>query len=242
MKKIYKLFNSKLNVFLTLGFLGIFIVLILNFFDKDFNFHDILVGLHGLIYDLFVFGIILTIYEIRKDRIEKIERYQEELNDFRFWKSEEAKFRIVGLVKRLVNLKVKKINLRHCFLENANNLTGIERMHEWDFSAANLNDTLWLMNDCTNSLFYLTELFQSSFRNVNLTNCKFESAKLYETEFTECNFKGVLLNGALVHTKNWFEEMKKRNNIYINELEEKFEIIEIPKSNEEKAIFKIVRK
>ena len=77
---------------------------------------------------------------------------------------------------------------------------------------------------------------------MNLTNCKFESAKLYETEFTECNFKGVLLNGALVHTKNWFEEMKKRNNIYINELEEKFEIIELPKSNEEKAIFKIVRK
>ncbi|MBZ9730779.1 pentapeptide repeat-containing protein [Salegentibacter sp. JZCK2] len=251
--KIRNLFNSKVNLFILLAFLGILIIIILDLNDKDFNYHDILVELHGLIYDLFVFGIVLTIYEVNRERKrekeklvqevkEKIERYQEEINDFRFWHSEEAKFRISGLVKRLTNLGFKKVNLSHCYLQNANGVMSHEEMQEWNFSAANLNDTLWIMNDCSNAQFYLTKLFQSSFRNVNLTNCKFDSAILFDTQFRKCNFSGVSLEDAVVHTQDWFEEMNINENMGVEELMNKYEIYEIPKVKNEIQGYKIVRK
>ncbi|MEL0651710.1 pentapeptide repeat-containing protein [Algibacter sp. TI.3.09] len=252
-KHIFNLFNSKINLFILLGILGVLLIIILDLIDKKFNFHDILVELHGLIYDLFVFGIVLTIYETNKERkqekeritkakSEKIERYKEEINDFRFWKSEEAKFRISGLVKRLIKLNEKELNLKHCFLQNANGITENEEMQKWNFSAANLNDTSWLMNNCSNSIFYLTELYQSSFRNVNLTNCKFDSAILFKTQFTECNLTDVSLVGTIVHTENWFKEMKENGNIGIKELEDKYKIFEIPKMKEERTGYKIIKK
>ena len=249
-KYISDLFNSKVNLFILLAIIGILIILILDLYDKQFNFHDILVELHGLIYDLFVFGIDLTIYETNKERVQKdkrlekelkkkIDRYKEEINDFRFWESDEAKFRISGLVKRLVSLNVKKLNLKHCYLDNANGITEHEEMQEWNFSTANLNNTLWILNNCTNSSFFLTKLFQSSFTKVNLTNCKFDSAILFETQFEECDFSGVSLNNTIVHSENWFQEMKFKENSGIEELEKKYKILKI---KSEVQGFKIIKK
>ncbi|TBW25544.1 pentapeptide repeat-containing protein [Gramella sp. KN1008] len=248
-----RLTNSKVNLFILLAVLGILIIIILDIIDDLFNFHDILVELHGLIYDLFVFGVVLTFYETNrerktlkekaeKDKNEKIERYREEINDFRFWKSDEAKFRISGLVKRLINLDEKKLDLSHCFLQQANGITQHKEMQEWDFSAANLNDTLWISNNCVNSTFYHTQLYQSTFRNVNLTDCKFDSAFLFETNFKECNFQNVTLEDVIVHSQDWFQEMKWNKNTGIEVLEQKYELIELQESEQKILSFKIVRK
>lgn len=113
MKLIKNIIKSKIGLFIGLGIIVMIIAVILDFYDCNFSYHDILVEFHGLVFDLFVFGIILTIYETNKSKKEKaqadkkrktdlIERYTEEINDFKFWKSEEAMYRTRGLIKRLV--------------------------------------------------------------------------------------------------------------------------------------------
>lgn len=55
----------------------------------------------GTVFDILIVGVILTLYEIRRDRKESIERYFEEIDDFKKWNSEEGRLRIAGAVRRL---------------------------------------------------------------------------------------------------------------------------------------------
>jgi hypothetical protein len=63
--------------------------------------NSILVEAHGLLFDIFVFGILIVFFNKMGEKRRNIKRWQEEIDDFRGWNSEEAKFRIVGNIKRL---------------------------------------------------------------------------------------------------------------------------------------------
>lgn len=94
---------------------------ILKYFDSrdyQFNFHDILVEGHGLLFDLFVFGVLLSVYEALRVRKELIRKHQDEIDDFRLWDEKEAAYRIIGAVKRLNREGQKHLNLSYCFLCN----------------------------------------------------------------------------------------------------------------------------
>jgi hypothetical protein len=149
-----RILSSKIGLFVLLAILCLIIMIGSDFMDNEFSYHDILVEFHGLVFDLFIFGIILTIYESLKSKKEKlelkenkrlvlIERYKEEINDFRFWKSEEAFYRIRGLVKRLVDLGEEKINLSHCYLDTEKSLSAYKNMKGWKFFAANLRNSFF---------------------------------------------------------------------------------------------------
>lgn len=234
-----RILSSKIVLFILLAILCLIIVIKLDFLDSEFSYHDILVEFHGLVFDLFIFGIILTIYESLRSKKEKLEleenkrlvlidRYKEEINDIRFWKSKEAFYRIRGLVKRLVDLKEEKIDLSHCYLETDKSLSTYRNMKEWKFYAANLRDSFFLMSDMTKTQFYMTKLSESSFVEVNLMESNFENADLYKAQFKRCNLNDVKLNGALVGNINWFEILKRNKNIGIDSLENEYIIDDEP--------------
>lgn len=242
--------GSKIGLFILLAVVCLLTVIGLDFKDAQFNYHDILVEFHGLVFDLFIFGILLTIYESIRSKKEKLEseenkrlvliaRYKEEINDFRFWKSEEAFYRIRGLVKRLVDLGEDKIDISHCYLATDKSFSTYKNMSEWKFSAANLQDSFFLMSNMEKVQFYMTNLSESSFVQVNLSKSNFGDANLYKAEFKKCDLNNIKLDGALVGNINWFEILKRNENVGVESLENKYIIDEEPLKHKSDYVFRI---
>lgn len=241
--RVLKIFSSsKTNLFIGIALIGLFIVLCLDFMDSQFSFHDILVESHGLIFDLFIFGIIFTIYDSLSSRKEKIKRYKEEIYDYKFWKSEEAMFRTRGLIKRLVELNEKELDLSHCYLANDISFSFYRNMINWKFSGANLKNSFFLMSDLENAHFILTNLNGATFNEVKLTNCKFNSASLYNTHFEKCTFNNTHLSDCLVKEENWFEILENNRNIGVYALKEKYRISKEQIKVDKDIMYKLIRK
>lgn len=108
-------------------------------YKGDF-YKNILVEAHGMLFDILVIGVfIFALHKTGEKRLKReldIKRWQEEIDDFRGWKSEEAKFRIIGNIKRLVRNGITDINLTDSFLKNADLLGA--NLKETDLRRANL--------------------------------------------------------------------------------------------------------
>ncbi|MEM7656707.1 MAG: pentapeptide repeat-containing protein, partial [Bacteroidota bacterium] len=132
-----------------------------------------------------LFGVILAIYDgiterkrtrqrEAEEREGQIQRYQEEIDDFRGWREKEASYRIVGNIRRLNQLGISEINLEDCFLVGANlksaNLAGA-KMRKANLEGANL-------------------------QRVNLENANLNGAVLHDTNLQGANLKGANLKGA----------------------------------------------
>ena len=77
---------------------------------------NIIVEFHGLIFDVALFGVVLSAYEKLTKNRNEINRALEELDDYRDWRSEEAGFRVRGIIRRLGRLKGShQINLSKCY-------------------------------------------------------------------------------------------------------------------------------
>ncbi len=242
MSFLRKLIKNKTNFFIGIASSGFLVIVVLDLFDNNFSFHDILVESHGLVFDLIIFGIILTIYESISHKKEKIERYKEEINDYRFWKSEEAMYRTRGLIKRLVALGESEIDLSNCFLEEDKSLSLYRDMRNWNFSGAHLRESFFMLADLSNTCFYYTDLTETIFLESNLRNSKLNSAQLFNTEFKKCIFDNTELEGAYVSKENWFEILKENENIGIDILMIKY-TIKIESINKTSLnLYKIYRK
>ncbi len=227
--------------------------MIFDLFDKNFSWHDILIEFHGLVFDLFVFGIILTIVEQRRNKKEKenaevnkrnelISRYKEEINDYKFWVSAEAMFRTRGLIRRLVDLGATELDLSYCYLATDKSFSTYSNMKKWNFSGANLEDSFFLGSDMTETKFYHTNLQEATFNRVNLTGAVFSSANLYRTNFEECDFTNVSLYRVTVNEINWFENLLNSKNIGIKKLMEIYKVDDKPFNIENKSYFNIIRR
>lgn len=211
--------NSKIIFFIGLAIIGVVAVLYLDYNDQYFKPHDILVEFHGLVFDLLIFGILITIYDSIKSKQEKITRYREEIKDYAGWKSDEAKYRIRGLVKRLIELKAKKVELYSCHIINC---PYTENMMDWKFGNAKLYKSFFIHCNLSKSSFYLSELYESDFCEVNLTKCNFGMAILDDCWFRKCTLIETNFDYAYVTEKNWFEELKQKENIGIENILDKY--------------------
>jgi len=211
--------DSKTKLFITLAITGLLIVLIFDFCDKNFSYHDILVESHGLIFDLFIFGILITYFETQKTKKDSITRYKEELSDFYGWKSEDAMCRVRGIIKRLVELNVEKINLSGCAVKNC---PFPQKIHEWNFTNAKICDSIFNCADLNSSKFYLSELHQISFYSTDLTNCDFGMTILNECHFSSCTFSNTNFDYAYTTDKDWLKNIYKNSNIGIEKIVENY--------------------
>ena len=83
-------------------------------FRKDGFLGNLLSEVHGLAFDIIIFGIIIVVFnkqiEIRND----IKRWKEEIDDYRNWNQPEAMHRVVGNIKRLNRQGIFKLDLNNC--------------------------------------------------------------------------------------------------------------------------------
>lgn len=156
------------TVFFSLSFLATLVSLYivnLKLDSKEFNWHDIIVESHGVLFDLLVFGFLISIYDYIRVNRERGERLQEEIDDYRGWNEKEATFRIVGAIKRLNKIGLSAVNLAKCFLQNA------------DMQDLNLEKA-----DLSYANFIDANLKYVNLRSANLLNANLQGAKLKEAD------------------------------------------------------------
>jgi len=187
----------------------------------DFSWHDLKVEANGMIFDLFVFGILVTTYNAIRARKEKTERLMEEIDDYRGWDEKEAMYRIVGAVKRLNKAGITSISLYSCFLEGANlagaNLAGA------NLEGAILRGADLAGADLRGADLRGADLTGASLRRADLTGADLTMADLTEAFLSGANFTRATLRWAIVG-KDWFEKLKKWEVIGREEIIEKYQI------------------
>ncbi|UZR98631.1 pentapeptide repeat-containing protein [Chondrinema litorale] len=191
---------------------GLFLIIIISVLDIRYletsNGKDILIEAHGLLFDIFVFGVLLAYLNKFLEKKQKSERYQEEIDDFRGWEEKEAKYRIVGNIKRLNKIGYGRINLSNCYLAHADlhqanlvkaNLKGVDLsyadLRNADLSYSNLSDADLSGADLSNALL----------RGVNLSNAKLNNTNLSRTSLWRAKLIGTELSGAKLKKTNLME-------------------------------------
>lgn len=168
----------------------IFVIDILYYIScEKFDWAGVLVEAHGLIFDIILFGFVIAFYQYKRDEENKkflefqsqkaeIERYKEEIDDYRPWKDSAVNYRLMGIIRRLVNLGCKDINLAYT------NLKGVR-----------LGDI-----ELNRSIFDFAELNNCEIRNFKFINCSFRYTDLTGSQFIKCAFENCRFNGAKIGT------------------------------------------
>jgi hypothetical protein len=151
---------------------------------------EIFVEANGMVFDLLVFGILLSSYEALRDKKDKIIRLYEEIDDYREWPEKEAMFRIMGTIRRLVKEGEKKINLSQCYLAGA-------KFGDWNLSCSQFDSA-----DLTSTIFCQTILKDSSFKESNLKNTEFHGTDLTGADFTNADLENAVFLNAILSDVN----------------------------------------
>lgn len=180
---------------------------------------DVLVEAHGLLFDLFVFGIVLSFYEAIKtqydnekkeenNRKQRIERHEEQIDYLKHWKSEEAKFIIRGHIRSLNKEEITKINLSDVDISSDNyQKIRIEdlKLDDSELFRTNLSNlTLYKSSfngivDSHNSEFINTFLVEAKFKGCILQGTIFDLAELSGADFTGSDILGASFREAALH-------------------------------------------
>jgi len=249
--RLYSVIIKSPALFFLFSALVMFFILLYIDKNKDpegFKLHDVIVELHGVLFDLIVFGVLLSIYETLRSKNERVERLLEELEDYKGWQQQEATYRLVGIIKRLNKLGVDtELDLTFCYLENAPFIK--PKLWAADFENANLKGARFLEGiliganfknaNLENALFLGTKLVGANFEGANLTNivtsdgtdfelanftrANLEKAQIKHWVLNKANLTNVNLKGAYVG-EGWFENLEKWNVIGVEEIKKNYTI------------------
>ncbi len=159
----------------------------------------ILVESFGMLCDLLIITVFLFWLHERGDRKREIQRYKDEIDDFRRWESNEAAYRIVGNVKRLIRANETKIDIQGCFLQGVF-LTDLSLIGA-KLRDAKIEQSKLYHLDLSDSNLYGVKASGSEFDTVALKNANLESGNFTNASFTRVDFQGanfrwVILNNT----------------------------------------------
>jgi uncharacterized protein YjbI with pentapeptide repeats len=194
-QKLDKIIGSAYLSSFTVAFVLTIIVvgLSLEFYINDFREMslNVLAEAHGMIFDILIIGILLFWLRDRSEAKQRVRQYEDEIDDFRMWQSEEAAFRNVGNIKRLNRHGINNIDLVGSYLVKTN-------LSKAELAGSNLNTA-----DMTNSMligtnFHSSRLNQTIFENSNLNHANLEStfasgANFKDAFLIKANFKNAFL-------------------------------------------------
>lgn len=206
---------------------------------------NIAVEFHGMVFDIVLFGVILTIYESITNRSATIQRLNEEIDDYRGWDEKEAMYRITGITKRLLNRKYFKINLNSCFLSKSKidnlklikgscNRTNFSKsmlfcanFYETDLQNANFENCLLahcriVKSNISGAKFKSTNLVEAIIEDCKAGNTNFNGADLRKIQFINTNLDWIQISECKVERKDWIENLVKNNNKGVEVLAKKY--------------------
>lgn len=233
MKKTFQNLEEKLQVFFETPFrtytlLAIVVIPIVvklssPFYNESF-WENILVEAHGMLFDILILGILFAWFAQGGEKQKNIKRYREEIEDYRGWHADEAKYRIIGNIKRLNREGVTKINLASTYLQRASligvnlneaNLIGANlqdailngaNLNKAKLSGANLEKAELLGTQLDEALLFRTVLIETqlqgaSFKNANLGLADLTNASLDFVNLSGADLSKTILKGATYNQK-----------------------------------------
>ncbi|AEE51131.1 pentapeptide repeat-containing protein [Haliscomenobacter hydrossis] len=246
--------NVKLSIFVTI--LVSFLLMILwNAFGRTLALkvigEGVFIEAFGMFFDALILVLLFNFIASKGERNTLIKRYFEEIEDFRYWKASEAKFRIRGNILRLNKLNISKFDL--AFLD----LSGLElpdvnfndsTLTDTDFSFTNLSDAQFVGIFCSGSIFNDKRTFlnranfseahiqHSYFIRTYLRAANFSEANLTKVNFEEADLRGAIFKEASIYDSNFdrarvdesFLERLKQSNITGDFVHDMYEIEKVP--------------
>jgi len=181
------------------------IILSARFYGREDFIEGILIEAHGMLLDILVIGILILWLNEKREESFRNERYQDEIDDFRGWQSEEAMYRIRGNIKRLNANGVTNINLYNCYMKNVK-LAGV-----------NLSEASLQGSDVGNGYFVGAILKRARFEgaymgDVNLRGANLRGANLERARCQRANLRGVdFRDASLVRAQFWEADLHGAN-------------------------------
>lgn len=168
-------------------------------YDGDF-YKNILVEAHGMLLDILVIGIfIFALHKLGEKRLDN-KRYHDEIDDFKFWESEEAKFRIIGDIKRLNRNDITEIDLSYCYLKNAE-LGGVQ-LQGADLLKINLQGATLFGSNLQQTDLGFANLKETNLGQANLQEADLSKADIQKAVLVEANLQGADLTDAFLQEAN----------------------------------------
>lgn len=149
-----------------------------HFYDASF-LREIVVEAHGLLMDILVFGIFLLWLNKKKEDRMSIQKYHEEIDDFRGWESEAASRRIRGNIRRLNKKGFSQIDLGKCYLRGV------------DLREVNLRNAILRKVDLEKA-----QLEGADLRHADMEGANLKGANLQQAYLRGAGLQGVDLRGA----------------------------------------------
>ncbi len=186
----------------------------------------ILIEAHGVLFDLAFIGILLLWLQKNGEKQQRIRRYLDELDDFRYWKSEESAYRAMGNVKRLNRDGIVKIDLSHSYLVNTN--LNYVNLSESNLNSANLSKCNLISSIMVNARLNQASLEECSMNNsdlsgsflsgANFSNSSLIKANLSKANCIMSNFENAFLMEADLRGANLLGTNFKNTNLYKTDL------------------------
>jgi uncharacterized protein YjbI with pentapeptide repeats len=166
---------------------------------QDSFYAGLITNMYNSVIDFFIFSIVLLALLNGYERRDKIQLYKDNIDDCRFWYSEEAAFKNAGNVRRLQVLNILSVDLSKTSLIN----TKLKRIK--------LKDTPLMGSDLTASSFDEStfdqcnfrgaQALKASFNNVRINRCnfkylKFQEAQMVSSEIVDSEFDKANLTNA----------------------------------------------
>ena len=155
---------------------------------------DVMVEAWGLLFDAVLFGFVLVWVNVRRAKKDQIERYVEELEDYRRLETEEASARSAGILVRLAKsgggdrapggMYLAKADLREADLREA------------DLSGADLSPADLQGADLRGADLSRANLSRANLRGGRLTGADFRGAQLLGAHLSEAELSVANLNRA----------------------------------------------
>ncbi|MEM9932283.1 MAG: pentapeptide repeat-containing protein [Bacteroidota bacterium] len=161
-------------------------------YDVDF-WNGVFTEFHGFLLDVLIFGLILTIYDLYRDKKERVERWKEEIEDYRGWDEKEAIYRIVGNLKRLMREQETPVDLRRYYLKGA--MLYKAQLASLDFAYSTLEKA-----NLKDSNLEKANFWEANLQNVNLQGANLRRSALWYANLQEANLKDAILTEAILHS------------------------------------------
>lgn len=214
-----------LSAFFIVTAIVVFLSFVMEFYFKPAFLENILVEAHGMIMDIFVIGFIMAWLIKKGEKNRQIQSYIDEIDDFRYWVSEEATYRIRGNIRRLNRNDVANIILTSCYLKGVN-LGGVNlqkahlnKAHLENASLVNIN----LQDaDLSGANFKNADLAFSNLQYANLQSTDLRFANLFDVDLRHANLENTDLEAAnLINAKfSTIEQFSKAKTLYAAKIDE----------------------
>lgn len=187
-------------VLLVVAIAGFMVMIFVKRIDPSNFIEGVQIELFGIIFDIALLVLFFNWVNKKGEKNRRIESYLNEIEDFRTWHSEEAKYRIIGNIKRLNREGHTKISLRDCWFSGSNipggetdlrniDLTGSSLLQA-EFEYCNLFDAKFNGAICHGTKFSYSGANKIKFISAHLQGVKFTEAELMNADFSHATITG----------------------------------------------------